>query len=157
MAFAERGLVSRTNSTVGVYKKGEGEYSHSPLLALVKRLMARRAALQRYTQHSSRANDKEDLKQEGGGNVAFLWGLRKIIFLWAVLLVSAAEYDRPLKADLPFLNCVCVEENTKELNYLFFRSVVLDIFQRRHSFARPILGPIQTFSHVSQTGANSCR
>lgn len=90
--------------------------------------MARRAALQRYTQHSSRGNDKEDLKQEGGESCVFA-GLETDHFFMGCLPVSALEYDRTLKNDLPFLNCVCVEENTKELIYLFLKVSVWQFFR----------------------------
>lgn len=93
--------------------------------------MARRAALQRYTQHSSRGNDKEDLKRAGGGggeSCVFV-GLETDHFFMGRLPASALEYDRTLKGDLPFLNCVCVEESTKELIYLFLETSARQFFR----------------------------
>lgn len=45
------------------------------------------------------------------------------------LPAPARENDHTYKADLPFLNYVCVEENSKEINYLFLEMSVWQFFR----------------------------
>lgn len=103
--------------------------------------MVRRAALQRYTQHSSRGNDKEDLKQEGGESCVFA-GLETDHFFYGLSSCIGSGIRSYFKKRSAISKLCLRRGKHKRIDLFVFKIVGLAIFQRRLSFASPILGPI---------------